>query len=246
VRRVIFDAAAAVLLSPLLLVQAVLLRRRALRLPEAAGVRDGTVGDGPPLALLIVGDSSAAGVGTDTQDTALAGRLAAALAQHHRITWHLIAATGATTPTTLARVQTIALPPADVVLIILGVNDVTRGGPMARWLRCHAALRAHLRAGTGARHLYVSQIPPLGAFPLLPDPLRWLLGRRAARFGAGLQAALRSEPDTAYVPLPADMDAHDMAPDGFHPGPVIYASWANELARRILSDGPTSGTERNF
>jgi len=236
VRRVILDAVATAVLSPLLLVQALMLRRRALRLPEAAGPRQGVTGEGPPLGILIVGDSSAAGVGADDQGTALAGQLAAALGPHHRVTWHLIAATGATTPGTLARLQTEAVPRADVVVVILGVNDVTRGGPMGGWLRSHAALRAHLRVTTGARRIYVSQVPPLGAFPLLPHPLRWLLGRRATRFDAALQAAVRDAPGVAHVPLPDGMDPGDMATDGFHPGPVIYALWAQEMARRILSD----------
>ena len=233
------DAVATVVLSPLLLFQAVHLRQRALRLPEAGGARAGTIGTGQSLRILIVGDSSAAGVGAQTQQTALAGQLALALAPHFRVEWHLIASTGATTPTTLARLRSADVPAADIVLVILGVNDVTRGGLMEGWLRCHATLRTLLRERTGARRLYIAQIPPLGAFPLLPDPLRWLLGRRASRFDAALCKALKGEVDTAHVTLPATLDAGDMAADGFHPGPVIYAVWAKEMARRILSDGPS-------
>ena len=48
---------------PLLVAQAVATRRRAPTLPEAEGEREGRVGEGDRLALLIVGDSSAAGVG---------------------------------------------------------------------------------------------------------------------------------------------------------------------------------------
>ena len=233
------DVLVAAALSPVLLFQAILLRKRALRLPEATGPREGLIGQGPPLGVLIVGDSSAAGVGTDTQETALAGQLVATLAVHHTVDWQLIASTGATTPTTLKRLEEADLRPFDVVIVILGVNDVTRGGPLAGWLRCHEMLRALLRDRTGARQLYISQVPPLGAFPLLPDPLRWLLGRRALRFDAALLTALRSEPDCEYVPLPETLDAGDMAEDGFHPGPVIYAAWAKEMARRILSSGPS-------
>ena len=69
-------------LAPLLLAQAVHTRRRLPRLPEAAGAREGVVGRGAELDLLIVGDSSAAGVGVDTQDDALAGCLSRALARH--------------------------------------------------------------------------------------------------------------------------------------------------------------------
>lgn len=236
---ILVDALVTAALSPLLLVQALRLRKRALRLPEAAGPRRGTTGAGPPLRLLIIGDSSAAGVGATTQREALAGQLTAALGRRRTVSWQLIASTGATTATTLARLKSDALDPADIVLVILGVNDVTRGGPQAAWLRSHATLRALLRHKTTAQHLYISEIPPLGAFPLLPDPLRWLLGRRAARFGTALAQALEKEPGCSYVQLPDTLDPADMAEDGFHPGPVIYAAWAKELARRILSDGPS-------
>ena len=49
-------------------------------LPEAEGAREGRVGEGERLALLIVGDSSAVGVGVPTQEHALARHLAATLA----------------------------------------------------------------------------------------------------------------------------------------------------------------------
>lgn len=235
---IVLDAAATVLLSPLLLVQALRVRKVALQLPEATGLRTATTGDGPPLRILIIGDSSAAGVGARTQDEALAGQLASALGADHTVHWHLIASTGATTATTLSCLQSETLPKADVALVILGVNDVTRGGPQSAWLRAHASLRLLLRRQTGAKRLYICQIPPLGAFPLLPNPLRWLLGRRATRFDAALSATLANEPDTRYIPLPDMLDVSDMAEDGFHPGPVIYAKWANEVARRIISDGP--------
>ena len=73
------DALVTAILSPLL-IQALLLRKHALRLPEATGARQGSSGEGAPLRVLIIGDSSAAGVGVSTQHDALAGQLAIALA----------------------------------------------------------------------------------------------------------------------------------------------------------------------
>ncbi|MEM8598518.1 MAG: SGNH/GDSL hydrolase family protein, partial [Bacteroidota bacterium] len=60
-----------ILLGPVLLAQGKRVRRVALKLPEPPGDRESTVGNGPPLRLLVVGDSSAAGVGAETQDDAL-------------------------------------------------------------------------------------------------------------------------------------------------------------------------------
>ena len=122
------DITATLLLSPLLLAQAVRVRKIALQLPEAAGPRTGITGSGPALRVLIIGDSSAAGVGAPTQEVALAGRLVNSLGKNHTVQWQLIASTGATTPTTLHRLHSEILPQTDIAVVVLGVNDVTRGG----------------------------------------------------------------------------------------------------------------------
>ena len=94
------DWVARALLSPLLIAQALKVRRTAQSLPEAAGPRQGVVGHGPTLHLRLIGDSSGAGVGVALQSDALIGQLAAELAQHFTLHWHLDALTGATTTST--------------------------------------------------------------------------------------------------------------------------------------------------
>ena len=85
-------------LSPVLVAQGVYTRLRTPRLPEATGPRSGVVGSGPMLRLLVLGDSSAAGVGVGLQRDALAGPLARALARqsHLQVHWQLLARTGLT------------------------------------------------------------------------------------------------------------------------------------------------------
>ena len=84
-------------LIPLLVAQALWVRRSVPKLPEASGSRDGVVGIGKPLRLLIVGDSSAAGVGVPHQNQALVGCLLAALQGKFLVHWKLLARTGWTT-----------------------------------------------------------------------------------------------------------------------------------------------------
>ena len=76
------DIAARILLLPVLLGQAVFVRRRYVALAEPAGDRRGKAGQGPLLQLLILGDSSAVGVGVTTQQQALLGGLLAHLSPH--------------------------------------------------------------------------------------------------------------------------------------------------------------------
>ena len=74
--RVYKKAIVAFSIGALMFIQGILVRRRAVELPEAKGPRAGIVGKGKPLRLLVIGDSSAAGVGVNTQDEAIAGQLA--------------------------------------------------------------------------------------------------------------------------------------------------------------------------
>ena len=67
---------AAIPLAPVLLVQGKRLRRETPKLPDAALPWSGSVPGPTPLRLLVLGDSTAAGVGADTQDEALPGNLA--------------------------------------------------------------------------------------------------------------------------------------------------------------------------
>lgn len=227
------DLAARLFLAPVLLAQAVRVRQRTLLLPEAAGQRDGRSGTGATLRVLIVGDSSAAGVGVAHQDRALAGQLAARLGRFHTLEWRLLAQTGATTATTLDRLAAEPGQDFDLAIVALGVNDVTRAVPLELWLRRQKRLHALLQQKFGVRQIYLSGLPPMGHFPLLPQPLRWILGRQASRFDRNLARLAALAPDLVHVPLDFDMDPGQMAPDGFHPGPDIYAGWARALVAAI-------------
>src|SRR5829696_3438739 len=91
----------AMALSPLLVRQARRVRQQTPRLPEASGDRTGielTADATDLLRLLVVGESTAAGVGvTDLRD-ALPRQLAVALAarRHCNVAWSMSARTGAT------------------------------------------------------------------------------------------------------------------------------------------------------
>ncbi|NIP82235.1 MAG: SGNH/GDSL hydrolase family protein, partial [Gemmatimonadetes bacterium] len=60
------DILAAPALAPILVAQGLFVRWRTTRLPEPPGDREGVTGAGPPLRLLVAGDSAAAGVGAST------------------------------------------------------------------------------------------------------------------------------------------------------------------------------------
>ena len=114
-------------LAPLLMLQGRRVRATLPELPEAGGERRGVAGSGPPLKLMIVGDSSAAGVGAASQEEALLGRTVAALAASFEVDYRLVATSGARTELILRRLTRMPSSPVDVVVSVLGVNDVTAG-----------------------------------------------------------------------------------------------------------------------
>lgn len=221
------------LLLPVLIWQGLRLRRTALILPEASGPRRGQSGQGASLRLLVLGDSSAAGVGVETQDEALIGHVVRDLAGSFEVTWRLHAKTGVTTTDVLRSVRDLRDAQFDVVVIALGVNDVSRLKTVRRFRADSKAVRQILRETLGARHIVVTDIPPMGAFLALSPLLRWVLGAQARRFSAALAEDLAQESDCSLLQLDIPFEPDLMASDGFHPSKTTYAIWGREAARLI-------------
>jgi lysophospholipase L1-like esterase len=231
-------------LAPVLIAQAKRLRRVALELPEPTGQRHGVatyadaIAQPRPLSLLIAGDSSAAGVGAETQDDALASQLAVALAERIQrdVHWHLIAKTGLTSIGLLNLLSSQTLPAVDVAVIIIGVNDITHNVAVGHALRARSRIVRMLRAITGARHILFPGLPAVERFPLLPQPLAWYGGAQARR-NNDLQARWAAHPRrsafVSHVPMDGFTHPKLMAEDGFHPSPMLYAMVAAHFAETL-------------
>lgn len=221
------------LLLPVYLYQGKSVRKHLVMLPEPVGEREGTVGTGDSLSLLLAGDSSAAGVGSATMDEALLGNILSNLKADFEVSFRMEARTGARTRHIIRSLNREPNTRYDIAVTVLGVNDVTSGMPQKEWLSDQRELFIVLRERFRVQHIMVSGLPPVSKFPALPQPLRWFLGRRALSFNKALER-LCDEEDCHYIsPERVDGDASMMASDGFHPGPGIYKAWGEEIARTI-------------
>ncbi|WP_168204335.1 SGNH/GDSL hydrolase family protein [Aliikangiella coralliicola] len=223
-----------ILLAPILIFQGLLVRLKTPVLAEAEGPRFGKQGRGKrDISLMILGDSAAAGVGTDNQVNALAGRILSYLDTDLRVHWNLNAKSGVTTYQALQKLNALPDFQIDLIVTSLGVNDVTSGISVKRWISYQEELIELLEEKFSAKLIIMTQTPAMHEFPALPQPLRWHLGRRAKRFNAALEDLLKDRQGCYFLELDIPFSPELMAEDGFHPGARAYDLWGKSVAKVI-------------
>lgn len=268
-------AAKDVLLAPLYLYQGHKVKRDTVRLPEPDGERAGHIkltsnldeghssaksvaahsdATKQTLSIMIVGDSAAAGVGTSTQQEALAGRLIPALQQQPFITahfaeiiWTLQATTGHTSFDILRRLYILPTPsqPVDVMVLSVGANDTTANVSEGKWQQQLEQIIAIAKRKFGVRELIFSSLPPMARMPALPKPLNGFVGAKSDRLDQILQQVCAAHNDVHYMPADFERLAQEhsdgvpieakamFASDGFHPSSLTYRFWAQQLSELI-------------
>ena len=101
-------------------------------------------------------------------------------------------------------------------------------------MRQQRALVTLLKERFGARQVLVGAVPPMGEMLAMPQPLRAVMGQRAALFNAALTRVMCEQQHCQILRLPTSRQPDALARDGFHPGPATYRAWAVEVAARIL------------
>jgi lysophospholipase L1-like esterase len=234
----------AMALSPLLVRQARRVRQRTPRLPEASGDRTGielTAGATDLLRLLVVGESTAAGVGVADLRDALPCQLAVALAARSQcnVKWSMSARTGATASFTVRELAPVAPIGQDIAVAMVGVNDAMRFTSRPAW-RTHIdqlidELEQHMQSGG---QVVLAGLPNLGRFGTFPQPLRVVLGLHARALDHDLRTIARRRARVTYLAMPPVSSPELFAEDRFHPNAAAYhvlaAYFADALATGSL------------
>lgn len=224
-------------LIPLLVPQALYVRKTALRFAPASGPSNGYVGSGTQARLLAIGDSIIAGVGATTLSRALVGQTANALAISlgSCVEWKALGVSGYNSEKVLNRlVPKLPDVPVDYVILSVGVNDVTGLTTLRQWRQNLNLLVARLQAHSPNAIVAVAGLPPLHGFPLLPQPLRAVFGMRSRSLDEELRKILHGLPNCVYVPLDFDPDLSKFAPDGYHPSEEGYAEYGRHMADELI------------
>lgn len=220
----------AVLLGPVLLPQARYARRVIPRLPDAVQPWQGTVAGRDPVSILVVGDSTAAGVGAETQDEALPGNLARRLSSEWErgALWRAIGENGATSQDIVRRfLDDASTQVYDLIFLSVGANDALKLRSRAAFRRDFRTILRRLRSVSPHALILVSNLPGFSQFTALPNPLRWALGLHATSLESVARRFVRSEPGVLMSPPAPQYTPGFFASDGFHPSAQGYREWVD-------------------
>ena len=242
--RTLVSVVATALLAPLVLLVAegAVTAGRSYATPGSAPVVRLDVGPaaGAPLTLVVLGDSTGAGLGVTTgraEDT-VGGQLAAALAAGpggRRVALRGFAVSGARAADLSGQVDRLAadrLPGPVLALVLVGANDATHLSALPRVAGDVGAAVGRL-AALGAR-VVVGTCPDMGSARAFPEPLRAVAGwrgRAVARVETDAVRGAGGDPvDLGALTGPAfRRDAANTSADRFHPSVQGYAVWAQAL-----------------
>ena len=231
--------------APLLIAQGRRLRRDTPRLPDAATPWEGVHAGPDPLRLLVLGDSTAAGVGAETQDHALPGNLARELAAltGRGVTWRAIGENGATSRDLIERyLRDATAQEYDIVFLSIGANDALGLRPRWAFRRDVGILLDALREANPEAVILMSSLPAFGRFELLPNPLRFNLYLHSRSLEDAARAIVAGRASVHMSPPPPPYTEGFFATDLFHPSASGYRDWARFAIDDAVSVGVLSAS----
>lgn len=185
------------------------------------------------MRLLGLGDSIIAGVGTGSAGESLTAQIAHCLSADHCVQWQALGESGLNLGQILDRlVPQLPAEPQHLIVVSCGVNDVTGLTSGRRFRRQLDQLAASLTRHSPQATVVLLGMPPMGAFPLLPQPLRWLFGQRALALDELAADAARAH-GLLHVPTRFKPGDGQFSDDGYHPDATAVAMWARYIVDQI-------------
>lgn len=229
--KFLIAAAAIMPFAPLLYLQGQLTRRRVGVLPGAAGANTGVAGDGDgdPVDLFVIGESTIAGLGARTHELAFAGQFAGQLSKSlgQPVNWHVVGKNGVTARRTIDELLP-QMPDEshDYILVGLGGNDVMKLSSPKKWRRDMIELLGLIREKNPEAVIFLSNCPMIKYSPAIPHPIRFLLWELSKMHDANIREFTADMPHVFYYPQPANVRLEGFFADGIHPSEQGYADWA--------------------
>ncbi len=237
-------------LLPLMYFQGKQIRKMVPKLPEATGPEGVCTADTTTketLRLLVIGESTMAGVGVATHREGFAGTLADEIARRQgmNVRWQVYAKSGYT----VRQIRKRLLPRtegkvANLIVLGIGGNDAFTLNSLRSWREEVNTLIDELRTQFVNTPIVFANMPPIRSFPAFTGPIQFVLGNLVEIFGEALAQISRNTDGVYYhgrVITTQDwkdrllIEAPNSAffSDGVHPSKLAYQTWARDLAQFI-------------
>ena len=224
-----------ILLFPILHYQGNKVKKNAKILPEAVGKRSGKIGNGKAISVLILGDSSACGVGVKSIKDSLSGHLLMFLKHEFNCQWKILAKSGIKTVELTDQVRKISHEKFDFAILAVGVNDITARKSAHIWYKDIFELIKILRHDLEVSEIICCGIPPVRKISIFPFPLKQLLSFKAYIFDLCFKKICKRLKGAHFVPHNFPVNKDTMAEDNLHPGKLYYKNWGKKLSEVLLN-----------
>ncbi|TXB62624.1 SGNH/GDSL hydrolase family protein [Phaeodactylibacter luteus] len=206
-----------------------------------SGLSPGALGK---LRLLVLGESTMAGLGVEWHQDGFAGGLAEQVAQIYgqEVHWEVVAKSGYTVREVNDRLLP-GLPKGTFELIVIGLggNDIFEFTPPWQWRAGCRQLIQGLRQHSPEAFIVFIQMPPVRFFPAFPRLIKWYAGLQADRLSTALQRTVKGWQRVFFISEPITLQAWSARygleggtsrffSDGVHPSALTYRLWAKDTA----------------
>ena len=227
------SAAAILPFSPFLYLQGQQTRRKVGVLPGAGGETSGHSGKGSAIVkLLVIGESTVAGLGARDHKTAMAGQFADRLSARlgKTVNWTVLGKNGVTARRTIDElVPLIPEETYDYILIGLGGNDVIKLSSPRKWRRDMTELLGILRSRNPNAAFFLSNCPMIKLSPVIPKPIKFILWELSKLHDRNIKDLTRKMDRVFYYHQPRHLAPEGFFADGIHPSEKGYADWSDSM-----------------
>lgn len=219
--------------APFLFLQGQFVRRKIGVLPDAQGKKRGIKGHFPEtVKMLVIGESTVAGLGAKTHETALAGQFAHFLSEKigKSVEYFVIGKNGVTAEKTMKLLvpQIPENEKFDYIMLGVGGNDVLKLNSPRKWRRDAIKLINFMREKYPDAIMFMTNAPAVHLSPVLPQPIKFLLGNLSALHDKNSREFIPQMDRIYYFHRPDDITEGFFA-DGIHPSEKGYTDWSKRM-----------------
>ena len=212
---------------PFLVYQAKKVRKSSPKLPAHSPLL--TLGQGEK-HVLVLGESTVAGVGASSATTTLAGNFSRIFGDSYQI--ETIGKKGLRVKEAFSlylKHKNSERKKSEGVILFLGANDCFLLTSPQEFKKELESLIQQIQVATGSEWIYLAAIPPVHLFPAFSEQMRSFLYRQRNYLLHEMEAIAARKPQVIFHQIPMDLQPEFFSADGIHPSDLGYQKIA-ELA----------------